>query len=90
MPKRHHLRRPDLALAISAALPVCQDVKTHQRLLAMRMTASGQFTAAQIAEQVGTSRRQFFHWVNALKAATKSRSPGTSPDHGQPNSSKRV
>jgi transposase len=68
MPKRYRLKRPDLAQAISEALPECQDVKTHQRLLAMRMAASGQFTAAQIAEQVGTSRRQFFHWVNALKA----------------------
>jgi transposase len=34
----------------------------------MRLAASGQLTAAQIAEQVGISRRQFFHWVNALKA----------------------
>jgi transposase len=68
MPKRFHLNRPDLAQAIAAALPACEDVKAHQRLLAMRMAASGQFTAAQIAEQVGTSRRQFFHWVNALKA----------------------
>ena len=25
-------------------------------------------TAAQIAEQLGVSRRQFFNWVNALKA----------------------
>jgi transposase len=33
----------------------------------MRMAASGQFTAAQIAEQMGISRRQFFHWVSALK-----------------------
>jgi transposase len=34
----------------------------------MRLAASGQLTAAQIAEQIGISRRQFFHWVNALKA----------------------
>jgi transposase len=67
MPKRYHLNRPDLATAVSAALADCQEVKSHQRLLAMRMAASGQFTAAQIAEQVGVSRRQFFHWVNALK-----------------------
>ena len=33
----------------------------------MRLAASGQFTAAQIAEPNGVSRRQFFHWVNALK-----------------------
>jgi transposase len=33
----------------------------------MRMAASGEFTAAQIAAQVGCSRRQFFNWVGALK-----------------------
>jgi transposase len=68
MPKRFHLKRPDLAVAVTAALVDCKDVRSHQRLLAMRMAASGQFTAAQIAEQTGVSRRQFFHWVNALKA----------------------
>jgi transposase len=68
MPKRFHLKRPDLAAAVLAALVDCQEVRSHQRLLAMRMAASGQFTAAQIAEQTGVSRRQFFHWVNALKA----------------------
>ena len=68
MPKRFHLNRPDLAAAVAAALAECWDVRSHQRLLAMRLAASGQFTAAQIAEQIGISRRQFFHWVNALKA----------------------
>jgi len=68
MPKRFHLSRPDLAQAVVAALSGCKDVKAQQRLLAMRLAASGQFTAAQIAEQLGISRRQFFHWVNALKA----------------------
>ncbi len=68
MPKRFHLKRPDLAVAVTAALMDCNDVRSHQRLLAMRMAASGQFTAAQIAEQNRVSRRQFFHWVNALKA----------------------
>lgn len=68
MPKRFHLKRPNLAQAVAAALPECKDVRSHQRLLAMRLAASGQFTAAQIAEQIGVSRRQFFHWVNALKA----------------------
>lgn len=67
MPKRFHLNRPDLAQAVAAALPHSQDVSTQQRLLAMRLAASGQMTAAQIAEQIGISRRQFFHWVNALK-----------------------
>ena len=68
MPKRFHLKRPDLAQVVAAALSQCQDVKAQQRLLAMRLAASGQFSAAQIAEQIGISRRQFFHWVNALKA----------------------
>jgi transposase len=67
MPKRFHLKRPDLAQAVVSALSDCKDVKAQQRLLAMRLAASGQFTAAQIAEQIGVSRRQFFHWVNALK-----------------------
>jgi len=68
MPKRFHLNRPDLAQAVAAALPQCKDAKAQQRLLAMRLAASGQFCAAEIAEHIGISRRQFFHWVNALKA----------------------
>lgn len=68
MPKRFHLNRPDLAQAVAAALPGCKDVKAQQRLLAMRLAATGQFSAAQIAEQIGISRRQFFNWVSALKA----------------------
>jgi len=68
MPKRYHLKRPDLAAAVTVALADCQEVRSQQRLLAMRLAASGQFTAAQIAEQLGISRRQFFHWVNALKS----------------------
>jgi transposase len=67
MPKRFHLQRPDLAQAVVRELHVCKEVGDQQRLLAMRMAASGQFTAAQIAAQMGISRRQFFHWVNALK-----------------------
>jgi transposase len=67
MPKRFHLNRPELASAVTTALSECQDVREQQRLLAMRMASSGQFTAAQIAAQVGISRRQFFHWVSALK-----------------------
>ena len=68
MPKRFHLKRPDLAGAVTSTLTDCKDVQSQRRLLAMRLAASGQFTAAQIAEQIGVSRRQFFHWVNALKA----------------------
>jgi transposase len=67
MPKRIHLNRPDLALAVAAALDKCEDVKDHERLLAMRMAASGEFTAAQIAEHMEISRRQFFNWLTALK-----------------------
>jgi transposase len=68
MPKRYHLNRPDLAQAVAAELRSCKDTKGQQRLLAARMAASGQFTAAQIAEQIGISRRRFFDWMNALKA----------------------
>ena len=68
MPKRYHLNRPDLAQAVAAKLRACKDTKGQQRLLAARMAASGQFTAAQIAEQIGISRRRFFDWMNALKA----------------------
>lgn len=67
MPKRFHLNRPDCAKTVAAALVTCTDVKSHQRLLAMRLAASGQLTADQIADQVGISRRQFFNWVTALK-----------------------
>ena len=68
MPKRYHLNRPDLAQAVAVELRTCQDVKSQQRLLAARLAASGQMTAAQIAEQLGISRRRFFDWMNALKA----------------------
>lgn len=84
MPKRFHLRRPDLAAAVTAALVECKDVRSHQRLLALRMAASGQFTAAQIAEQNGVSRRQFFHWVNALKAGGVARLLERDHGGGQP------
>jgi len=67
MPKRFHLNRPDRAKAVADALPTCTVVKDHQRLLAMRLAASGQLTADQIAHQVGISCRQFFNWVKALK-----------------------
>jgi len=67
MPKRFHLKRPELAKAVADAVSTCQDVSDQQRLLAMRLAASGHLTAAQIAEQLGISRRQFFNWVSALK-----------------------
>lgn len=67
MHKRIHLNRPDLAQAVRAALETCQHVKDHQRLLAMRMVASGEFTAAQIAEHLEVSRRQIFNWLTVLK-----------------------
>jgi transposase len=67
MPKRFHLKEPELAQAVAVALSGCKDVKAHQRLLAMRMAASGQFTSQQIAEQLGISRRRFFDWVKILK-----------------------
>ena len=84
MPKRYHLKRPDLAAGVTAAMTDCKDVRAHQRLLAMRLAASGQFTAAQIAEQLGVSRRQFFHWVNALKAGGVARLLERDHGGGQP------
>ena len=67
MPKRYHLNRPELAQAVAVQLRSCTDTKCQQRLLAARMAASGEFTAAQIAEQIGISRRRFFDWMNALR-----------------------
>src|SRR5277367_2562683 len=67
MPKRFHLNRPDLAKEVTDALASCKNVVDQQRLLAMRLACGGQLTAAQIAEQVGISRRQFFNWVGLLK-----------------------
>jgi transposase-like protein len=67
MPKRFQLNRPDQAKAVAVALATCTDVNDQQRLLAMRLAASGQLTADQIAQQVGIRRRQFFNWVSALK-----------------------
>ena len=68
MPKRFRLNRPDLAEAVREALAGCKDTTAQKRLLTMRLAASGQFSAGQIAAQMGISRRQFFHWVKALKA----------------------
>jgi len=67
MPKRFHLHQPEQAKAVTEALATCQKTTDQQRLLAMRLAASGQLTADQIAEHVGISRRQFFNWVSALK-----------------------
>jgi transposase len=67
MPKRIHLNRPDWAKAVVTALAKCQNVKDHQRLLAVRMAASGEFMSAQIAEHLGVSRRQLFNWLRAFK-----------------------
>jgi transposase-like protein len=67
MPKRFHLNQPDQAKAVTDALAACQDTSGQQRLLAMRLAASGQLTAAQIAGQLGMSRRQFFNWVRRLR-----------------------
>ena len=68
MPKRYHLNRPELAQAEADELRTCQDVKSQRRLLGARLAASGQFTADQIAGQLGISRRRFFDWMNALKS----------------------
>jgi transposase len=67
MKKRIRLNRPELARAIVTALAQCENVKDHQRLLAMRMAVSGEFTSAQIAKHLEVSRRQFFNWLAALK-----------------------
>jgi len=68
MPKRFHLNEPELAQAVAVALSGCKNVRMHQRLLAMRMAASGQFTSQQIAEQLGVSCRRFFDWVKMLRS----------------------
>ena len=44
MPKRFHLNQPDHAKALADALATCQDISDQQRLLAMRLAASGQMT----------------------------------------------
>ena len=67
VPKKFHLNHPELAQAVAEALPQCQEAKAFQRLLAMRLAAQGEFTAQQIADHVGISRRQFFNWVDRLK-----------------------
>ena len=84
MPKRFHLNRPDLAQAVADALADTTDVTAQQRLLAMRLAASGQLTAAQIAAQIGISRRQFFHWVRALKAGGVEQLPRRGHGGGPP------
>jgi transposase-like protein len=58
-----------LAQEVALALADCQDVKAHQRLVAMRMAVSGQFTSQQIAQQLGISRRRFFDWVKIFKSS---------------------
>jgi len=65
MPTRCHLNRRDLAECVAKELRGCKETKAQRRLLAARMAARGQFTAAQIAEQFGVSRRRFFAWMNA-------------------------
>ncbi len=67
MPKRFHLKHPNLAKAVTAALAQCQDVARQQRLQAIHLACGGLLTAAEIAGQVGISRRQLFNWVKDLK-----------------------
>jgi hypothetical protein len=67
MPKHFLLSRPELEPAVATALRTCERAKDHQRLISMRLAASGKFTAAQIAKHVQVSRRQFFLWVAAFK-----------------------
>jgi biotin operon repressor len=68
VPKRYQLNRPDLVAEAAFQLKACKDAHSQKRLLATRIAATGQFTAEQIAEQIGISRRQFFNWMHALKA----------------------
>ena len=67
MPKRMHYNRISLTQAVTDAQKRRQNAKNIKRLLAMQMASEGKFTSAQIAEKTGISRRQFFHWLNALK-----------------------
>jgi transposase len=69
MPKRYHLSRPVMAQTVAAQLQISNGPRDQQRLLAAKLAASGQFTAAQIADRTGVSRRRFFDWMNALKGA---------------------
>ena len=41
MPKRFHLKRPDLAPAVVGALTDCKAVRDQRRRLAMRLAGSG-------------------------------------------------
>src|ERR1039458_581614 len=67
VPKRFYYNRPELEQAAAIALRTCVRTKDHQRLIAMRLAASGQCTAAEIAKYVQISRRQFFLWVAVFK-----------------------
>ena len=58
----------DYTQEISDRLRRCSDDISRRRLIALRMAATGEFTAARIARQVGICPRQVHNWLSVFAA----------------------
>lgn len=62
------LERADLAVKIPLKYRQEKDVRNKTRLLAMRLTAEGKMSAAEIAKICGCSRSTLFVWLKAFRS----------------------
>jgi transposase len=67
MPKRYRMISRYAASLIADERGFHPNENGRQRLLAVHMAVSGNYTAVQIAKRVGISRRRFFDWMNKFK-----------------------
>ena len=67
MPKRFHLGKPELASALEELEVRASRPREVQRLTAVRMAMSGEFTLAQIAAASGRSRSAVGEWMRVAR-----------------------
>ena len=69
MPKKFHLRRPELSEELAGELASAQRARDHQRLMAVRLAMSGELTLAQIGKAVGRARSTVAEWMRVVRAS---------------------
>ena len=67
MPKRFHLRKPELTPVLEELEHSARQPREVQRLTAVRMAMSGEFTLAQIAAACGRSRSAVGEWMRVAR-----------------------
>ena len=61
------LGRPDLSAQIDQRYRQEKDIRSKVRLLCIRLAASGQYSAGEIADICGRSRAIVFEWIKAFR-----------------------